>query len=206
VIDRLQIRMADEDSGAASLAGRRRRKPALARGLVMQPRLLILDKPLKGLDPAAAADVQALIHERAALGVAVLWVSAAAQELLRVCDRALVMCEGEIPGVLHAGGPEWCEENLLAYATGMRRHGSAAADEVTRTWQRLVFTQLYPYTACNLPLRLIIHRGCSLWRNRFVREHASRIVWWGVVVAVAIAGAWLVAELETLIGPLPTAW
>jgi hypothetical protein len=39
-----------------------------------------------------------------------------------------------------------------------------------------------------------------------VREHASRVVWWGVVVAVAIAGAWLVAELETLIGPLPATW
>jgi hypothetical protein len=39
-----------------------------------------------------------------------------------------------------------------------------------------------------------------------MRAHASRIVWWGVVVAVAVAGAWLVAEFETLIGPLPTAW
>lgn len=72
--------------------------------------------------------------------------------------------------------------------------------------RRVVFTQLYPYAACNLPLRLIIGNGCSLWRNRLVREHASRVVWWGVVVAVAIAGAWLVAELETLIGPLPTTW
>ncbi len=127
VIDRLQIRRADEGSGAA-LSGGMRRKLALARGLVMQPRLLILDEPLKGLDPAAAADVQALIHERAEQDVAVLWVSAEAREVLRVCDRALVMCEGEITGVLHAGGgPEWCEDNLLAYATGMRRHNPAEA-------------------------------------------------------------------------------
>lgn len=71
---------------------------------------------------------------------------------------------------------------------------------------RVVFTQLYAYAACNLPLRLIIGNGCSVWRNRLLREHASRMIWWGVVVAVAIAGAWLVAELETLIGRLPTAW
>jgi ribose transport system ATP-binding protein len=128
VIDRLQIRMADEGTGAASLSGGMRRKLALARGLVMQPRLLILDEPLKGLDPAAAADVQALIREHAARGMAVLWVSADAQEVVRVCDRALVMCEGEITGVLDAGsGPEWCEENMLAYATGMRRHSPAEA-------------------------------------------------------------------------------
>jgi hypothetical protein len=48
--------------------------------------------------------------------------------------------------------------------------------------------------------------GNSWWRNRFMREHASRMIWWGVVVATAFASAWLVAELETLIGPLPAAW
>jgi ribose transport system ATP-binding protein len=128
VIERLQIRMADEGSGAGALSGGMRRKLALARGLVMQPRLLILDEPLKSLDLAAATDVQTLIRELAVQGVAVLWVSADAEEVVRVCDRALVMCDGGITGALDPGrGETLSEENVLAYATGMRRQADAGA-------------------------------------------------------------------------------
>jgi len=121
VMERLRFQLPADGLWATELSGGMRQKLALARGLVMQPKLLILDEPLKGLDADAIDDVEAVIRELAAQGGAVLWVAADASEIVRVCDRALVMCEGEITGSVDpARGQEYSERLLLSYATGMR--------------------------------------------------------------------------------------
>ena len=121
VMERLRFQLPADGLWATELSGGMRQKLALARGLVMQPKLLILDEPLKGLDADAVDDVDAVIRELAARGSAVLWVAADASEIVRVCDRALVMCEGEVTGAVDpARGQEFSEALLLSYATGMR--------------------------------------------------------------------------------------
>ena len=127
VMARLRFQLPADGPWAAELSGGMRQKLALARGLVMQPKLLILDEPLKGLDADAIDDVDAVIRELAAQGSAILWVAADASEIVRVCDRALVMCEGEITGSVDpAQGQEFSEGLLLSYATGMRHDAMQA--------------------------------------------------------------------------------
>jgi ribose transport system ATP-binding protein len=121
VMERLHFQLPADGPWAIELSGGMRQKLALARGLVMQPKLLILDEPLKGLDADAIDDVDAVIRELAAQGSAILWVAADASEIVRVCDRALIMCEGEITGSVDpAQGQEFSEGLLLSYATGIR--------------------------------------------------------------------------------------
>jgi len=127
VMERLRFQLPADGPWATELSGGLRQKLALARGLVMQPKLLILDEPLKGLDAQAIDDVDAVIRELAAQGSAVLWVAADASEIVRACDRALIMCEGEITGSVDpAQGQEFSEGLLLSYATGMRHDAMQA--------------------------------------------------------------------------------
>jgi ribose transport system ATP-binding protein len=128
VMVRLRIELPADGLWASELSGGTRQKLALARGLVMQPKLLILDEPLKGLDARAALDVDAILRELASQGVAILWVASDAGEIVRVCDRALVMCEGAITGAANpAEGEDYTEEVLLSYATGIRRAATQTA-------------------------------------------------------------------------------
>jgi len=120
-MQRLHIQLPADGLWANELSAGLRQKLALARGLVMQPKLLILDEPTRNLDAQAKVEVVDLVRELALAGIAILWVSSDAEEIVRVCDRALVMCEGRIAGSLNpADGEHFTEESVLAYATGMR--------------------------------------------------------------------------------------
>jgi ribose transport system ATP-binding protein len=120
-MERLHIRLPADGLWASDLSAGLRQKLAIARGLVMQPKLLILDEPTRNLDAQAKAEVIALVRELAATGIAILWVSSDAEEIVRVCERALVMCEGRVAGMLDpTDGDHYAEESVLAYATGMR--------------------------------------------------------------------------------------
>jgi simple sugar transport system ATP-binding protein len=63
----------------------------LARWLVTRPRLLILDEPTRGIDVGAKAQIQKVVAELAAEGMAVLFISAELEEVVRVCDRVVVL-------------------------------------------------------------------------------------------------------------------
>ena len=120
-MERLHIQLPADGLWASELSAGLRQKLALARGLVMQPKLLILDEPTRNLDVQAKVEVVDLVRELAVAGIAILWVSSDAEEIVRVCDRALVMCEGRVAGLLDpADGDHFAEDAVLAYATGMR--------------------------------------------------------------------------------------
>lgn len=124
----LNIELPASGLWARGLSGGTRQKLLLARGLVLNPLLLILDEPTKGLDAASKRDVEAVVATLASMGTAILWVSTEVSEVVRVCHRVLVMCEGEIRGALDpAHGDDFSEEQVLTYATGMRNDGMQKA-------------------------------------------------------------------------------
>jgi ABC-type sugar transport system ATPase subunit len=111
---RLQIRMSNPWSAAGSLSGGNQQKIVLAKWLAIDPDLLILDEPTRGIDVGTKYEIYKLIDSLAAQGKAILLVSSELPEILALADRVLVMSDGEI--VAELGHDEASEEVILAHA------------------------------------------------------------------------------------------
>jgi lipopolysaccharide export system ATP-binding protein len=81
---------------ARTCSGGERRKLEIARALVTQPRLILLDEPFSGVDPIAVEDLQTEIRALASHGIACLITDHNVQQTLRVCDRAYIIDEGRV--------------------------------------------------------------------------------------------------------------
>ena len=99
------------------LSGGNQQKVILAKWLLSQARVLILDEPTRGVDVATKAEIYRLINDLAQGGVAILLISSELPEILGMSDRALVMREGALVGVFSQS--EASEERLLACAAGV---------------------------------------------------------------------------------------
>lgn len=87
---------ANSDAPVETLSGGNQQKVVLAKWLLNQPKLLILDEPTRGIDVGAKFEIYGLINELAAGGAAVIVISSELEELLGICDRILVIRHGEI--------------------------------------------------------------------------------------------------------------
>jgi lipopolysaccharide export system ATP-binding protein len=81
---------------ARTCSGGERRKLEIARALVTQPRLILLDEPFSGVDPIAVEDLQKEIRKLAGQGIACLITDHNVQQTLRVCDRAYIIDSGKV--------------------------------------------------------------------------------------------------------------
>jgi lipopolysaccharide export system ATP-binding protein len=81
---------------ARTCSGGERRKLEIARALVTEPRLILLDEPFSGVDPIAVEDLQHEIRRLASAGIACLITDHNVQQTLRVCDRAYIIDEGRV--------------------------------------------------------------------------------------------------------------
>jgi ABC-type sugar transport system ATPase subunit len=97
---RLRIKAPSAATDVGALSGGNQQKVALARWLMTDARVLILDEPTQGVDVGAKAEIHALIMDLAERGVAILLISSELPELLGMCDRVAVMHDGTISGVL----------------------------------------------------------------------------------------------------------
>jgi ribose transport system ATP-binding protein len=96
------------------LSGGNQQKVVLARWLLHECRVLLLDEPTRGVDIATKAEIYRIISELAASGLGVLVVSSELEELANICTRVLVMREGEI--VAEVDGKDATERTLLRHA------------------------------------------------------------------------------------------
>ncbi|GAB4548043.1 MAG: LPS export ABC transporter ATP-binding protein [Phycisphaerales bacterium] len=87
---------------ARTCSGGERRKLEIARALVTNPQLILLDEPFSGVDPLAVEDLQREIRRLREMGIAILITDHNVQQTLRVCDRAYIINEGK---VLREGTP-----------------------------------------------------------------------------------------------------
>jgi galactofuranose transport system ATP-binding protein len=90
-ITALDIRPTDPDVLIRNLSGGNQQKVLLARWLITEPRLLILDEPTRGIDIGAKTQIQRLVVDLAGDGMAVLFISAELEEVLRLSDRVAVL-------------------------------------------------------------------------------------------------------------------
>jgi len=113
---RLDIKYDRLNQPVSTLSGGNQQKVVLAKWLSREPKLLIVDEPTRGIDIATKTDVQRLLIELAASGVAILMISSELPEVLRVADRILVMREGRLVAEVERGIAT--EELIVAAATG----------------------------------------------------------------------------------------
>jgi ribose transport system ATP-binding protein len=99
------------------LSGGNQQKVALAKWLLSQAKVLILDEPTRGVDVATKVELYHIIADLAASGVGILLISSELPEVLGMCDRTLVMREGCIVGEFVKA--QASEESLLACAAGV---------------------------------------------------------------------------------------
>lgn len=114
-VTQLRIKTAGTEAAISSLSGGNQQKCLIARALQTKPVLLLLDDPTRGIDVGAKAEIYRLIDELCAQGLAIIITSSELPELLTVCDRILVLCEGQKTGEFTR--EEFSEEALMAAAT-----------------------------------------------------------------------------------------
>ncbi len=101
---------------AQFLSGGNQQKVVLSRWLTIQPGVVLLDEPTRGIDVGAKHAIYQVMRGLAAQGVAVLMVSSELPEVIGMSDRILVMSEGRLAGELPAGSDE---ETILSLAAGV---------------------------------------------------------------------------------------
>lgn len=99
-IQRLGIKTAGPDQKIRELSGGNQQKVLLARWLCLNPKLLILDEPTRGIDVGAKVEIQSLINELAERGLGVLMISSELEELTEGSDRVVVLRDGHTVATL----------------------------------------------------------------------------------------------------------
>ncbi len=113
----LDIRVADVDAPIAQLSGGNQQKAMLARWLAIEPKLLILDEPTRGIDVAAKQEIMGQIVALARAGLAVLFISSEMSEVVRISDRIAVLRDREKVGELPGDSSEQAVYHLIAAGT-----------------------------------------------------------------------------------------
>jgi rhamnose transport system ATP-binding protein len=97
---RMSVKAPSVDCIAGNLSGGNQQKVALARWLMTEPKILILDEPTQGIDVGAKTEIYSLISELAERGMGIIMISSDMTEIMGMSDRILVMAKGEVAGVL----------------------------------------------------------------------------------------------------------
>ncbi|MFL5927746.1 MAG: sugar ABC transporter ATP-binding protein [Gaiellaceae bacterium] len=125
-IDAIGIKCSSPDQPIRELSGGNQQKVMLARWLCMNPQLLILDEPTRGIDVGAKRDIQVLVRRLADEGLAVLLISSELEEIVSGSDRVVTLRDGK--AVAELTGANITEDALMhAMATGAAADGGTAA-------------------------------------------------------------------------------
>lgn len=114
VHDRTRLKTSSYDAPVSALSGGNQQKVLLAKSLLTDPDVLFLDDPTRGVDVGAKQDIYDLIDELALRRKGVIFVSSELPELLRCCDRIMVLHEGTVTGMLDA--QEATQEKIMSLA------------------------------------------------------------------------------------------
>jgi len=115
-ISMLNIKTPDRNRKTMFLSGGNQQKVVIAKWLLNEPKILILDEPTRGIDVGAKSEIHKLIVDFAEKGMAVIMVSSELPEVMGMADRVLVMHEGEALGCL--GREVLSQESIMHLATG----------------------------------------------------------------------------------------
>jgi ABC-type sugar transport system ATPase subunit len=99
-VRQLNIRTPSIHKRIGELSGGNQQKTIFARWIAASPKLLILDEPTKGIDVGSKSEIYQIICDLAKQGIGIIFISSELPEILGLCDRIVVMCQGRITGEL----------------------------------------------------------------------------------------------------------
>lgn len=114
-MDTLRVKAPSAKTLASSLSGGNQQKVVLAKWLMTEPKILLLDEPTRGIDVGAKAEIYQLINNLAKHGMAIIVVSSELPEVIGISDRIVTFCEGELTGEFLQ--QDATQEKLLESAT-----------------------------------------------------------------------------------------
>lgn len=112
---RLNLKCGHVGQPVSALSGGNQQKVAIAKMLSVNPKVIFLDEPTRGVDVGAKAEIHRIVRDLAASGVGVIVISSELPELIGVCDRVLVVREGMITG--EVAGAEMTEDRIMYLAS-----------------------------------------------------------------------------------------
>jgi ribose transport system ATP-binding protein len=115
-VSRLDIRTPSLRQKVRNLSGGNQQKVVLAKWLSLNPKVLILDEPTRGIDVGAKAEIHALMSQLAKQGVGIIMISSELPEILGISDRIVVMHEGRVAAEFQRD--EASQDEIMLYATG----------------------------------------------------------------------------------------
>ncbi|MES0031250.1 ATP-binding cassette domain-containing protein [Mesorhizobium sp. M0040] len=123
-LKRMKLRFSGYAQPVKELSGGNQQKVVLAKWLLTEPRVLILDEPTQGIDVGTKAEVHAMVADLAAQGMAIILISSEMPELIGMCDRIIVLREGHRTAEFARG--EATQEKVLEAATKAGESADAA--------------------------------------------------------------------------------
>jgi ribose transport system ATP-binding protein len=125
LVQLLSIKTASLDIPVSSLSGGNQQKVVIAKWLMNQPAVILLNDPTRGIDVGTKQEIYALLAELAKQGAAIILYSTDYDELIGLCQKVLVIFDGEVSRVLE--GKEISERNLVASALKLDAKPKVAA-------------------------------------------------------------------------------
>lgn len=113
--DKMNVKTPSLDTAIQSLSGGNQQKVLLAKWMMRNPEIMILDEPTRGIDVGAKFEIYKLMTEMAKQNKAVIMVSSELPELIGMCDRIYIMNQGKITGQLRR--EEFSQEAIMRFAT-----------------------------------------------------------------------------------------
>ena len=120
---RLQIRIGAKSDAVSTLSGGNQQKVVIAKWLMTEPRIILLNDPTRGIDVGTKQELYRLMRELADHGAAILFYSTDYDELIGCCDRVAIMYDGRI--VRELAGAELNETNIIASALNIEADAGA---------------------------------------------------------------------------------
>lgn len=114
-IERLSVKTPSPRELIRNLSGGNQQKVLLARWLLTNPEILILDEPTRGIDVGAKYEIYSIMADLASQGKSIIMISSEMPELLGMTDRILVMSQGHLAGIVNTS--ETTEEEIMRLAT-----------------------------------------------------------------------------------------
>ena len=115
-VDKLRIKAPGIGAQTLSLSGGNQQKVVIAKWLVGDPDIIIMDEPTRGIDVGAKRDIYLLMGDLAEKGKAIIMISSEMPELIGMCDRIIVLAEGKLTGEFERG--RFSQEDIMWCAAG----------------------------------------------------------------------------------------
>ncbi|MGA2547159.1 MAG: sugar ABC transporter ATP-binding protein [Rectinemataceae bacterium] len=122
-VDSFHIKTESLDKRLENLSGGNQQKVSLAKSIDIEPEILIVDEPTRGVDVSAKFEIYRFINDLAGKGISCILISSELEEIIGMCNRVAVMRDGKIVGTLE--GADINEEEIMFYATGAREEAAS---------------------------------------------------------------------------------